>query len=241
MTILTDLPFDVPIEELCQAQGMNMHVIQQRRPELFALTVQAARDAQERIHPIVILGRHKVQQVERTRIRLEGGYELTGRFVAKRLAAAEEVVAVVCTVGSGFERLVSAALADDKTAYAYALDAAGSVALSHVADQVSLILENEAAQAGKQTSSRYGPGIHSWPITVGQPQLFALLPEASNYVELTPSRQMLPLKSASFIVGIGENLVRLGSECDDCDARDTCTFRQHRTDIGPSQAVQPGL
>jgi hypothetical protein len=241
MTILTDLPFDIPLEEVCQAQQMDMHVIQQRRPGLLAVSEAAARDAQAGIHPVVILARYKVHKVERTRILLEGGFQLTGRFVAKRLAAAEEVAAVVCTVGSGFESMVSTALAEDKTAYAYALDAAGSVALSHVSDEVFHRLEDEAAQAGKKTSGRYGPGIHSWPVTVGQPQLFALLPDVGPYVQLTPSRQMLPLKSTSFIVGIGENLVRLGSECDDCDARETCTFRQFRVDNVSSQAAQPGI
>jgi hypothetical protein len=89
-------------------------------------------------------------------------------------------------------------------------------------------------------SSRYGPGIHSWPITVGQPQLFALLPEVHDFVQLTPSMQMLPLKSTSFIVGIGEHLERGGSECDDCDARDRCTFRQYRPENAPSQPAKQG-
>jgi hypothetical protein len=226
MTVTTDWSIEIPVEEVFEAQQADMGKIRQRRPELYELTLRAARDAQAVLRPVVIRERRKVIQLVRSRLFLEGGYQLSGRFVTKHFAAADEVSAVVCSIGADLENLVSRSLSQDKTAYAYALDAAGSVALNHLTGLVCRELESEAEKAGKKVTSRYGPGIHSWPISVGQPQLFAILPEAGPYVQLAPNMQMLPYKSVSFVVGMGAQVTRDGSECDDCDARERCTFRQ---------------
>jgi hypothetical protein len=225
MTVATEWSIEIPIEEVFQTEQIDTRKIQQRRPELFELITRAIRDAQAELCPVVIYERRKVLRQESTRLILEGGFQLTGRFVAKNFTAAEEVIAMVCSIGNGVEKLASQAMAEDKSAYGYTVDTAGCVALNQLVSQVYRLFESEAQKAGKKISSRYGPGIHSWPIKVGQPQLFAILPESHPYVQLTPSMQMAPIISTSFVVGIGENIFRQRTECEDCDARNKCAYR----------------
>jgi hypothetical protein len=225
MTVITEWSIEIPIEEIFQTQQTDTRMIQQRRPQLFELTSRAVRDAQAVLRPVVIYERCRVVRQESTRLVLENDFQLTGGFVAKRFTYAEEIVAVVCSIGKVVEKLVSRAMTEGKSAYGYALDTAGCVALSQLVSQVYWLFESEALKGGKKISSRYGPGIHSWPVQIGQPQLFAILPECYPYVQLTPSMQMLPIKSTSFVVGIGENITRQGNECEDCDAHNKCSYR----------------
>ncbi|HEY3343885.1 MAG TPA: hypothetical protein VGJ97_03090 [Anaerolineaceae bacterium] len=226
MTVATDWLIEIPIEEVFQAQQTDMARIRERRPELYEVTVQATRDALVALRPVAIYQPRKIVSLERSGIHLEGGLQLSGRFAAKRFGAAEEIIAAVCTIGDGVEKLASRAMADGHAAYGYALDTAGCVALNRLISQVYRQLEEQADRAGKKVTSRFGPGTHSWPVMVGQPQIFAILTESAPFVHLTARMQMLPVKSGSFVVGVGEHVTRQGSECDDCDARERCSFRE---------------
>jgi hypothetical protein len=163
--------------------------------------------------------------VEPERVLLEDGFALTSPMLARRLAYAQAICTVICTVGAGISERVTREMAGNQFAYGYALDCAGTIALEWLVRQFYGELEAQAAIEGLSLSHRYSPGLRSWSVTQGQPEIFAILRDRNHSVELTPSMQMQPVKSVSFVVGLGKDLKRKGSECSDCSMRSRCVYR----------------
>ncbi len=143
--------------------------------------------------------------------------------VADALEGADEVIAVVCTIGPGIDARVSSLLGDDPLA-ALALDGLGSAACERLAEGICAEIEEEAALAGRRVTGPLSPGMLGWPLADGQRQLFEIVDSAPIGVVLTSSGQMIPRKTLSFLVGTGV-AVRPGSSCPACGARDRCKFR----------------
>ena len=53
------------------------------------------------------------------------------------------------------------------------------------------------------------------------------LPVSPIGVELTGSSLMLPVKTISLILGVGEDMNADGSTCDFCSMRERCQYRDH--------------
>lgn len=225
MPILTNWSIHLTAEEVFRNQHTDIEVIRKRRPAIVAMTEDGVQQAAARVHPTVVFRRLAVEGVDPEGVTLEGGFRLTGSFLAKQLTGAEEVVAAVCTIGPAVEDLASELMANSKHVEGYAVDSAGIVAVGQVTDQFYASLEVEAKSAGKTISYRFSPGLPAWTVAQGQPELFAILKDINTAVELHPSMQMVPVKSLSFVVGIGKELVRRGNECAFCGMRDRCTYR----------------
>jgi hypothetical protein len=159
------------------------------------------------------------------RLLLEGGGRLSGALVAQHVGAAQEVVAVVCTIGSALEEAVASALRSDP-AYALALDSLGSVAVEALAAAACLRFGAEAAGRGLQAGMPVSPGLVGWPVEVGQPQLFWLVDGAAAGVTLTTGVQMVPRKSTSLAIGFGHDMVQEGRPCDYCAVRASCSYQE---------------
>jgi len=68
--------------------------------------------------------------------------------------------------------------------------------------------------------------MENWPVSTGQPQIFDRVDTQAIGVSLTESFLMLPIKSASFVLGSSPIPFNLGSICDFCAVRDTCRYRR---------------
>lgn len=225
MPAMDGWPIEVSLEEVFRLQGGDPAVIQARRPALHALTTQAVAECRGLVEPYLAQRRLAVEAVEPDRVRLEGGLVLTGALLARRLAGAQAICAVICSAGSGVSSRATQEMARSKSAYGYALDCAATIVLENMVRRFFSDLETSAAQEGLKLSRRFSPGMRSWPVTQGQPEIFAILSSLNQGVVLTEGMQMLPVKSLSFVVGLGENLKRSGSECNDCSMRSRCAQR----------------
>jgi hypothetical protein len=67
--------------------------------------------------------------------------------------------------------------------------------------------------------------MDGWPLAVAQKQLFTLVDSSLVGVQLTESAVMLPLKSASMVLGLGANITVQGEPCNFCNLRETCRYR----------------
>jgi hypothetical protein len=66
-----------------------------------------------------------------------------------------------------------------------------------------------------------------WTVEVGQRQIFDLLDSSKIDVTLTESMLMIPKKSLTHILGIGVDMLELGTSCDYCSLRETCRYQDH--------------
>ncbi len=226
MPVLTDWPVDLSVEDVFRIQHANIEIIRQRRPGIVEMTERGVRQAAGLVHPVVVYQTVAVDRIESGGVFLAGGFQLTGSFLARQLAGAEEVAVVVCTIGCEVENYASTLMTENKHVEGYAVDSAGIVAIGQIADRFYSNLEVEANSNGKQTSYRFSPGLPEWSVTQGQPEIFSILENVNSAVQLCASMQMFPVKSLSYVVGIGKDLVRKGNECAYCGMRDRCTFRK---------------
>jgi hypothetical protein len=137
------------------------------------------------------------------------------------------VAVVVCTVSEEISRLASDQMKEN-IVYGLALDGIGSVAVELLSNDVCRWLDEKVAAKGWRTSIPLSPGDNGWPLDEGQKQLFKCLGQESDAVILTENFLMEPVKSLSFVVGMGEDIQKRGSTCDFCGLRNTCQYKTHQ-------------
>ena len=107
------------------------------------------------------------------------------------------------------------------------LDAIAMTGLSLIGDQLGRAAFDWARDRGLSASRSFSPGAGAsgWEIK-HQRFLFDFLPEEPLGVELTPHFLMRPLKSVSFIIGIGSRVKQAKHpfSCEGCDRLD-CAYR----------------
>lgn len=228
MPILHSWNLIIAVDHVLAGQGANPAVIRERRPAVAAAAERALEEGLPLLAPIILYQRVSVAGLDHERLRLVNGYALSGPLVARRFAAAQEIVAVIGTIGGALEAR-SAERFDENAAAALALDGLGSAAATLLAIEACRFFDERAAAEGMQATHPISPGEAAWPVDVGQSEIFAFLDSATIGVDLLPSGMMLPRKSFSMVIGLGAelNVGNEGSPCQHCDMRDTCRY-QHR-------------
>jgi hypothetical protein len=132
----------------------------------------------------------------------------------------------LCTIGDELEDKVNQLSQKGDLARAVILDAMGSVAAESAADFLNLQICEWCQERGWGSSQRFSPGYGNWPLE-GQKFIFSLLPAEKIKVKLNQSCMMIPRKSVSFAVKIGEEFKSLKKKriCEICDLKD-CPYRK---------------
>ncbi|MDH7516536.1 MAG: vitamin B12 dependent-methionine synthase activation domain-containing protein [Bacteroidota bacterium] len=162
----------------------------------------------------VLLQPGRTRMGERS-IEVEGVSLSTGGTIAACLRGVDRLAVFVATAGwkfhEWFERL---SREPDPLRYVIA-DAVGSEIAERAAEIVEETLRTDAALLGMQVTSRYSPGYCGWPLS-DQRLLFSLLPPVFCGVTLTETVFMVPEKSVSGVIGIGERVERKVYDCGSC-------------------------
>ena len=214
----------IDVDDVMKVQGCDPALIRARRSPVLQVAERALELSAALLHPAVAWRSVPVVGLRHGSLLLEGSYRLTGSIVVENLAAAKQVVAVVCTLGPELEDRASASFSEDP-ALAVALDAVGSAALQRLAHRVRDELALLAGSPDWELGVALSPGA-GWELESGQRQLFALLDAGLVGVSLSPSSLMQPKKSTSFVVGIGPDMASAVSPCDLCDLGENCRFRR---------------
>jgi hypothetical protein len=138
----------------------------------------------------------------------------------------DKVALGLCTIGDELENKVRELNQKGELARAVVLDAIGSVATESAADFVNLQICNWCQKKGWGTSQRFSPGYGNWSLE-GQKFIFSLLPAEKIKVRLNQSCMMIPRKSVSFAIKIGEEFrsLRKKRTCEICNLRG-CPYRK---------------
>ena len=222
MELWTDFTFTLGLDDILRGEGADPETVRAKRPALVKAASAAGHQGFTKIKPVAVVQEAKVIEHRHERILLEGGKTLTGPLVARHLAGAERVAAVVCTLGPALEEYAASL---DDLVLALALDGLGNAAVEAVAQQVCGRLAERAQARGMETSTPLSPGEAEWPVEIGQPQVFALAEPSRAGIRLTEGGMMVPKKSISFVTGIGKKMSQI-HPCEACSLNEICRYRK---------------
>ncbi len=153
-----------------------------------------------------------------------------GKIITRQLRGSSLYAFFVCTAGTSFQQYQDRLKAEGDIVREFAANAIGSVLAEKTADAMERELEAFLAdKAGLRHTNRFSPGYCGWHVRE-QKLLFSTFPEANPCdVRLTDSCLMLPIKSVSGVIGIGENVRKLDYTCGLCDYA-KCYKRRRKTD-----------
>ena len=139
-----------------------------------------------------------------------------GRIILRQLKDSEAYALFICTAGQLFEQYQQQLKTEGDMVRIFIADALGSVIAEKCADKMEESLQESIDKLGWKHTNRFSPGYCGWHVSQQQ-LLFPLFEGKTCGVTLTDSSLMVPIKSVSGIIGIGEKVRRLDYTCGLCD------------------------
>ena len=139
-----------------------------------------------------------------------------GRIILQQLRNSEAYALFICTAGQLFEQYQQQLKTEGDMVRIFIADALGSVIAEKCADKMEENLQESIDKLGWKHTNRFSPGYCGWHVSQQQ-LLFPLFEGKTCGVTLTDSSLMVPIKSVSGIIGIGEKVRRLDYTCGLCD------------------------
>lgn len=154
-----------------------------------------------------------------------------GKIITRQLRGSSLYAFFVCTAGIAFQDYQERLKSEGDIVKEFTANAIGSVIAEKTADAMERELEAFLeGTSGFRHTNRFSPGYCGWHVREQQ-LLFSTFPvENPCGVKLTESSLMLPIKSVSGVIGIGENVKKLDYTCGLCDYTN-CYKRRRKTDI----------
>jgi len=233
MPVLKGLPISVSLEDLLAAPPPVAHCPPDAQ---FADPEAAGREALALLSvfcaPALVWEIYAVDRVADGRILLAGGAALTVGPHASLLAPAGELLLAAGTVGAAIDGAVRDCFESGEPLLAFLLDRAGVIALEQVGRQAFRLAEERARSLGCGLSPALGPGsLEGWPLA-GQRDLAPLLPLAEIGVHLDEHDVLVPFKSATYVVGLGDYPTHtVGSLCRLCSLAGRCDHRRRQSSV----------
>jgi hypothetical protein len=232
MPILNQWELSLTTDQVLRAQGADPDAIRLRRPSFIISTEEALAKGKNLIHPLVLYEKYAVKGLIHERLELvsnsvnQGRIYLSGQLIAQHLFRAQEIIVMLCTIGSELDECVSSLFRNDPMT-GLALDGVGSAAVENLAIQACNYFESQAKDNGLNTSMPLNPGMVGWPLELGQPQVFSLLDSDQIQISVNESCMMTPSKSLSMVLGVGNDVSAIGSSCDYCNLKGVCKYQNH--------------
>ncbi|MGQ9597860.1 MAG: hypothetical protein ACUVWZ_00410 [Anaerolineae bacterium] len=225
MPVLRDIPILLGVDEVLRAEGADPAVLRARQTSFVELAEQALREGLPLVRAAVLYRLFPVERCLHNRVLLSGNGVLSGPLVAKHLAMASRVAIVVCTIGPELEKQAAKVMASNPS-YGLALDAVGSAAVEALAAAACRFLEVQAERDGFQATPLLSPGMVGWPVDEGQCEIARLVDAEEIGVTFLPTGMMVPIKSLSFVIGLGTEVISSGRPCDYCSVRERCRYKE---------------
>jgi hypothetical protein len=169
-----------------------------------------------------------VERVRRSCVFVGGSILFESSVISKLLVNCNKVAIFVATIGNRLEEMVLKLSIDGRVLQSAVLDAIGSVATDNLADVVQSEIAEIVGKQGLVISPRFSPGYCDWTIRQ-QNAVFSAVDTKHAGVNLTEGYLMVPQKSISGIIGIGNNaeLVKRFNPCKTCKKPD-CIGRRSK-------------
>ena len=139
-----------------------------------------------------------------------------GKIIMRQLRGSEAYALFICTSGTEYEAYLQRLKDNGDMVRVFIADALGSVIAEHCADQMEISVQESIDKLGWRHTNRFSPGYCGWHVSQQQ-LLFPLFGGQACGVSLTESSLMVPIKSVSGIIGLGEKVRKLDYTCGLCD------------------------
>lgn len=149
-----------------------------------------------------------------------------GKRIVSALVKSTRIAMFIGTCGEMVELLSKQLMNEKHLLESLIVDLIGS----EIAEGVAGIIHEEIAKycmnSGLKVTNRYSPGYCDWPVS-DQQKLFNIFRGNTFGVHLTLSSLMVPIKSVSGIIGIGEEVRNQDYACAGCTSTN-CLYRNQK-------------
>ena len=143
-----------------------------------------------------------------------------GKIITRQLRGSESFAFFAATAGTGFEKFQHTLQQEGDMVKVY-------IIAEKTADCMEIALDEYIHDRGWRHTNRFSPGYCGWHVSE-QKKLFPLFPSAEPCgIRLTDSSLMLPIKSVSGVIGLGDSVRKLEYTCGLC-TYDRCYRRKQR-------------
>jgi hypothetical protein len=150
----------------------------------------------------------------------------SGSIITAFLRRCSGVAFFTGTIGPRYERWIKECFSDGDPLLGMVSDVIASELAEATAEEAEARIVEHASRQGLRTTSRYSPGYCGWSVAEQQ-KLFSFLPPKFCGITLTESSLMIPIKSVSGVIGLGEKAVRQPYTCDAC-GMENCVYRKEK-------------
>lgn len=152
-----------------------------------------------------------------------------GKSVWHFLKNSDKVAMYICTAGKTISDRSKELMSRGDLLEGYVADTIGSVVVEKAMDLIHEQIKTDAINQGQKCTNRYSPGYCDWNVS-DQKMLFQNFPENFCDISLSDSCLMIPIKSVSGIIGIGNDVKYQRYTCDSCFLQN-CIYRKYRKNI----------
>lgn len=179
------------------------------------------------IQPKAIYDVFNVEKVEGNRLYLNNDEYFESKLFSYFMSDAENIILSIMTIGNSLEEQSDQYMKSGKYVKGFILDGIGTLALEKLGLGVYESIKEEAKLRGLNFSSPLSPGQVGWDV-VDQKKIFSRLDNKMLDITLTDTSLMLPKKSLSLVVGIGQNVRADKISCNFCPLCKTCPTKKVR-------------
>ena len=230
MKIIKKVKLKIDEDEVLRYQDYSKNKVVKPKEIILRVTKEEIERAYNLFQPQGIYTSFEIKKISFSEgeINLENGFPLYFHNSAIHfLKRADYLILGVVTIGSSLEDKTSEFFTHKEYSRGLALDAVGTVAIRYLSHHVRSIICQEAKEQHLQTSKHFIPGTTEWDISQ-QKNIFEIIPASKIGVMLTDSNMMIPKKSLSWAIGMGENVItslKKDDSCKICQAIN-CQFRR---------------
>jgi len=223
--VLSEIPLQIDRDEVLRFQGYRKG-INSPSEDVLALYDAALAEGESLVRPRVVYVAVPVAAQADDLIRLSDGAELRIPEIRRLWGRIEAAGVGICTIGAAVEERSRLIFENRDFPLAVMLDSVGSAAVECLAEWANDYLCQAAIAERLKVTNRISPGYAGWPVE-DQRLLFRLCPGAPAGVSLNDACLMTPLKSISFLVGIGPEarVDHYFTQCRRCWMSD-CAYRR---------------
>lgn len=168
--------------------------------------------------------------VEKEELDVDGTAFHIGKIISRQLRGSQSYAFFVATAGKEFEQLQHSLEEEGDIVAIYMADSLGSIIAEKAADCMEVALQEKIGLRGWKHTNRFSPGYCGWHVSEQQ-KLFPLFPTPHPCgIHLTDSSLMLPIKSVSGVIGLGEHVRKIEYTCGLCNY-EKCYRRKQRKDV----------
>ncbi len=142
----------------------------------------------------------------------------TGKIITSSLNDISKAAFFIGTVGGDFDNWLEEKKKQEDPFVEYLASLIGSEFAESIAKWIHEKIEEQFAKDQLGCSNRYSPGYCGWDVNE-QKKIFGFFPKDTCGITLMESSLMLPIKSVSGIVGIGEKVKWKDYLCDICNVQ----------------------